>query len=308
MTAEGMVIERDEHEDKFVIVGNSAARDSRISFRARGLHHYLLSLPPGWRVTTEQLGKENPEGREAIRTALNELIKFGYVTREKRQGERGRWSTVMTIRSKPRVVTQSEDAATVTEDGFPGVGGPGVGKLGAIKKTVTKDVKETDQDQKMAPRRAATSGRGDAPEPDSIISEVRRAAASAYGQDQAVWLSDDDCRSMYLRFCCEPDGTPRKMSLGVYAYLTGRPFKDVPDLASALRPARKRSGTVPFDVQVRYDAIDPDDDMARIDFIGELRGFYGPGEEPAVSNMVMSGRPLAYIVAALDSGGLFSAA
>jgi len=53
--AEGIVIERSRHAQEFVIIGNTEARDGRISFRARGLHHYLLSLPPGWRVTPRQI-------------------------------------------------------------------------------------------------------------------------------------------------------------------------------------------------------------------------------------------------------------
>jgi hypothetical protein len=49
--ADGIQIERSEHAQEFVIVGNTEARDVRLSFRARGLHHHLLSLPSGWRVT-----------------------------------------------------------------------------------------------------------------------------------------------------------------------------------------------------------------------------------------------------------------
>jgi hypothetical protein len=132
--AGGIQIERSKHAQEFVVIGNAEARDRRLSFRARGLHHHLLSLPPGWRTDTTKLAEDHPEGRDAIRTALNELIKFGYVTKDKRQGKDGRWSTTMTVHDKPQG----------TEDGIPGVGEPGVGDPGANKKTGTKTEKKTD--------------------------------------------------------------------------------------------------------------------------------------------------------------------
>ena len=111
----GIRIERSRHAQEFVVIGNADARNGKISFRARGLHHHLLSLPPGVHVTTTQLAQDNPEGRDAIRAALNELIDAGYVTRTKAQDAHGKWSTTMTVHDRP----------LLTEDGFPGVGFPG---------------------------------------------------------------------------------------------------------------------------------------------------------------------------------------
>lgn len=35
--------------DNFTIIANRVIRDQRLSFRARGVLVYLLSMPPGWR-------------------------------------------------------------------------------------------------------------------------------------------------------------------------------------------------------------------------------------------------------------------
>ncbi|MDF2712231.1 MAG: hypothetical protein K0R62_7883 [Nonomuraea muscovyensis] len=67
--------------DNFALIANGALRKSTLSFRARGLMAYLLSLPPGWKTSIRQLAEQGTEGRDAIATALNELIEAGYVTR-----------------------------------------------------------------------------------------------------------------------------------------------------------------------------------------------------------------------------------
>ena len=192
---DGIQIERSEHAQEFVIIGNTEARDGRLSFRARGLHHHLLSLPPGWRVTTTQLAAGNPEGRDAIRTALNELIACGYVTKAKRQDERGHWSTVMTVHDKPQPRTGSQ--APVTEDGFPGFGNPGVGKSGAKPKTVNENVKEgpVDLASRHARAKKRASTQRDIP---TVIREVRAAAEQVYGQSEAAWLGDGDLLGLYF--------------------------------------------------------------------------------------------------------------
>ena len=79
---------RVEHSKDYTVISNLAIRDVRLSFRARGLHHLLLSYPNGWKINIDHLTSESKiEGREAIATALGELEKLGYLTRtQKRVG------------------------------------------------------------------------------------------------------------------------------------------------------------------------------------------------------------------------------
>jgi hypothetical protein len=221
---DGIVIERSRHAQQFLIIGNAEARDTRISFRARGLHHHLLSLPPGWRVTTTDLAKDNPEGRDAVRTALNELISLGYVTKRKHQDLRGHWHTTVTVHDKPQTEAGSE-APITTEDGFPGAGSPGVGESGAKKlKTVTEDVEDQEMAQELASRRAQASGSRAKRTTDEVIAEVREAVARIHGQQEADDLTDGEVLGLYFKY-----GNPKKPARDLVAYIT-KVLSDAPYL------------------------------------------------------------------------------
>ncbi|MFJ4473261.1 hypothetical protein ACIP2X_38005 [Streptomyces sp. NPDC089424] len=98
-----MNIERGPKKERgFVIIDNALAQNNRLSFGARGLAEYLLSLPPGARVDIRSLAADNPEGRDAIASYMNELETERYLVRTRTQGERGRFETKTTIYEEPQ--------------------------------------------------------------------------------------------------------------------------------------------------------------------------------------------------------------
>lgn len=70
-------------DSRFTTIPNEALRDSRLTLKARGLLSLLMSHKVGWVVSIESLARENPEGKAAIRSAVNELEKYGYLQRER---------------------------------------------------------------------------------------------------------------------------------------------------------------------------------------------------------------------------------
>ncbi|MGW1616395.1 hypothetical protein ACWCQZ_44505 [Streptomyces sp. NPDC002285] len=69
--------------DAFTQVANSLFRDSRLSFKAKGIFGYVSTHRNGWQVTVSDLVRLGPDGREAVRTGLKELEAHGYLVRER---------------------------------------------------------------------------------------------------------------------------------------------------------------------------------------------------------------------------------
>lgn len=90
---------------RFTVVERGAVNDRRLSFRARGVLFWLLDKPDDWQTDSNAIARatEQPrgEGRDAIRTALKELEDCGYLAREKKQIEGGKWVTEVFVHERP---------------------------------------------------------------------------------------------------------------------------------------------------------------------------------------------------------------
>lgn len=73
-----MIIHK-EHKHNFTMIDNNLLADSNISWKAKGLLCYLLSKPEGWNVVIADLVNRSTDGHEAIRSAMRELRKYGYL-------------------------------------------------------------------------------------------------------------------------------------------------------------------------------------------------------------------------------------
>jgi hypothetical protein len=88
-----MRIQRTPQVAFFTIVPNATARDHGLSFTARGVLAYLLSLQDGAREGVHSLAEKSVEGRKAIASALNELQERGYLARKVVFGDHGQITT-----------------------------------------------------------------------------------------------------------------------------------------------------------------------------------------------------------------------
>jgi hypothetical protein len=77
-----VIIRNRKKDNPFVQINNTVLEDKRISWKAKGILAYLLSKPDDWYIRMEDIINHAPEGRDAVRVAMQELKKFGYAVIE----------------------------------------------------------------------------------------------------------------------------------------------------------------------------------------------------------------------------------
>lgn len=78
-------------DGKFAQIPNAWLRDSRLSWKARGLLVYLMSHAENWSTTIGQLVDAAPDGRASVMAGLNELRDATYLIVDHSRGEKGRF-------------------------------------------------------------------------------------------------------------------------------------------------------------------------------------------------------------------------
>lgn len=60
----------------FTVVSNECLKDERISWKAKGLICYIMSLPDNWKLTVKDLQNRAKDGRDSVYSGLKELQDF----------------------------------------------------------------------------------------------------------------------------------------------------------------------------------------------------------------------------------------
>ena len=63
-------------ENPFVTIDKTCLKDDRLSWKAKGLLCYLLSLPDDWDIYVSELINHAFDGRDSTAAGLRELPKF----------------------------------------------------------------------------------------------------------------------------------------------------------------------------------------------------------------------------------------
>jgi hypothetical protein len=115
-------IRRQRRPNRYTVLDNKVIYDTRLSWRALGLLAYLLSKPDGWETDAQRLAALRKEGRDAVRSALNEIEAAGYLVRRRFQNERGQWITETLLNDEPKSGFQASvnQALLVTTDSKDG--------------------------------------------------------------------------------------------------------------------------------------------------------------------------------------------
>ena len=105
-----MAVFRVEKNRGYTVMSNHHLRNKDLSLKAKGLLSQMLSLPENWDYTLKGLSLINRESIDAIRTAVWELEKAGYITRQQNRDGKGKMADmVYTIYEQPQPRPEAED-------------------------------------------------------------------------------------------------------------------------------------------------------------------------------------------------------
>ena len=98
-----MAVFRVEKNRGYTVMSNHHLRNPDLSLKAKGLLSQILSLPENWDYTLKGLSSINKESIDAIRTAVWELEKAGYITRRQGRDDKGKMTAIeYTIYEQPQ--------------------------------------------------------------------------------------------------------------------------------------------------------------------------------------------------------------
>nr|ABK63794.1 nuclease [Geobacillus phage GBSV1] len=122
-----MTIYRIEKKENYVVLDKGFLHDRELSWQAKGLLAFMLSMPNDWVFNMKDLQNRSKNGRDATYRIMKELIEAGYVTRvENRDG--GKFGKVEYVVHEVKQSPHTESPDTVppcTENPYPGNPYPG---------------------------------------------------------------------------------------------------------------------------------------------------------------------------------------
>lgn len=87
-----------DKQNPFTRLSNKFIADKRLSAKAKGVFCYLLSLQDDWAINPKEICNHFSDGVEVIRSAITELIEFGYITYTQNKGQNGRFQEAKYVR------------------------------------------------------------------------------------------------------------------------------------------------------------------------------------------------------------------
>ena len=98
-------------DDHFTQIPNDWLRDNRLSFKARGILAMLMSHRQGWSLSINTIANQNQEGKDAVRSAIQELENLGYLYRTQ-VNEGGRFGESIWVTQDPSDLPMTENPTT----------------------------------------------------------------------------------------------------------------------------------------------------------------------------------------------------
>ena len=93
-----MGIFRVKKDHNYSVINNTGLKDKRLSWKAKGILAYILTLPDDWVFYREELSQHAKDGINSLRAGMKELKEYGYIKRFPIRDEKNkivRWETII---------------------------------------------------------------------------------------------------------------------------------------------------------------------------------------------------------------------
>ena len=136
-----------EKNNNYTVMSNYHLRDKNLSYKAKGLLSFMLSLPEDWDYSLAGLCSISKEGRDGIRSILKELQEYHYLEIEKVRGEKGYFEYNYLIYEIPHFVELENDKEYPDTEN-PHLDIPDVEEPTQINTNIINTKKQIDKDDK----------------------------------------------------------------------------------------------------------------------------------------------------------------
>jgi len=126
----------------YLIMNKTCLNDKRLSLKAKGLLCYLLSKPDNWYISTNEIVSNNSNGINSIWSAINELVRFGYMYKHRFRNQNGSFHSYNYLVYEHPDKSLSEKTITSPHSQNQSVGNPSVDNQHLLinnKEVINKD-------------------------------------------------------------------------------------------------------------------------------------------------------------------------
>lgn len=143
----------------YTVMSNYHLRDKNLKLGTKGLLSVILSLPEDWDYTIAGLAVVCGTGKDAVRAAVNELEKAGYITRTQIKAEGGKFG------GNQYIIREIPEVASAPLSGFPTTEKPSTEKPLSEKPTeiITEEVITDESIPPISPEKAEDQPKGKRP-------------------------------------------------------------------------------------------------------------------------------------------------
>ncbi|HEY5585660.1 MAG TPA: hypothetical protein VIK78_14385 [Ruminiclostridium sp.] len=81
-----------DKNNPYVILNKGFLNDTNLTWQAKGMISYLMSLPDDWKIYESEITTHSQGGVKYVSSIMKELINYGYMKRDRLKSENGRFT------------------------------------------------------------------------------------------------------------------------------------------------------------------------------------------------------------------------